>query len=158
MILDHVIKLLRWCEEKVILSEHPAKILFKEGEIWWRKIGMNLGAEIYGKGYGFIRPILIFKKFAGSMFLGIPLTSKRNQGSWYVPLSYGGKEGQIILNQLRSMDNIRLVKRIGTLEVDEFERSQVVFCDFYCPQEDSYPVLTDGASGNPKDDLILPKA
>ena len=68
MILDHVIKLLKWCEAKILLSERPSNILFKEGEIWWCRIGMNIGHETYGKGASFSRPVLIFKKFSNDFF------------------------------------------------------------------------------------------
>lgn len=131
MLLGHVIKLLRWCEIKILLLDRPSNILFKEGEIWWCKIGMNVGKEIYGKGENFIRPVLIFKKFNENMFLGIPLTSKQKEGSWYVLVSYGDKEGRVILNQIKSMDKNRLVKRIGTLEVEAFKKVQGAFWDFY---------------------------
>jgi mRNA-degrading endonuclease toxin of MazEF toxin-antitoxin module len=131
MIIDNVIKLLRWCEAKMLLSERQSIVLFKEGEIWWCGVGMNVGKEIYGKGENFIRPILIFKKFNENMFLGIPLTSKRKEGSWYVLISYGDKEGRVILDQIKSMDKKRLVKRIGTLDEEAFNKVQDAFWTFY---------------------------
>jgi len=131
MILDHVIKLLRWCEIKILLSERPSSVLFKEGEIWWCRVGMNVGSEIYGKGENFIRPILIFKKFDENMFLGISMTSKQKVGTWYVLISYDNKEGRVILSQIKSMDKKRLVKRIGTLDADVFRKVQDAFLDFY---------------------------
>ena len=39
-------------------------IYFKEGDIWWCSIGLNIGDESYGKGRDFRRPILIFKKLS----------------------------------------------------------------------------------------------
>jgi mRNA-degrading endonuclease toxin of MazEF toxin-antitoxin module len=131
MIFNRVTRLLRWCEAKILLSERPSNVLFKEGEIWWCKVGMNVGAEIYGKGENFIRPILIFKKFDENIFLGIPLTSKQKLGNWYVLISYDNKEGRVILGQIKSMDKKRLVKRIGTLDADVFKKVKDAFLIFY---------------------------
>jgi mRNA interferase MazF len=125
MILDHVIKLLKWCEAKILLSERPSNILFKEGEIWWCRIGMNIGHETYGKGASFARPVLIFKKFSNDFFIGIPMTSKRKEGTWFFPLSLDDKEGCIILNQLRSLDGRRLIKRMGALSDAQREKVKI---------------------------------
>lgn len=78
--------------------------VFKEGELWWCYLGMNIGAEIYGKGSGFTRPVLIFKKLDTDLFLGMPLTSKLKDGSWYVPIKYNEKEGRAILIQIHTLD------------------------------------------------------
>ncbi len=52
----------------------------KEGEIWWCKIGENVGKEICGKGKDFLRPVLIVRKLNKYSFIGIPLTSKEHEG------------------------------------------------------------------------------
>jgi mRNA interferase MazF len=121
MILDHIIKLLRWCEIKILLSDLPSNVLFKEGEIWWCRIGMNIGHEVYGKGVSFARPVLIFRKFSKDFFIGIPLTSKKKEGTWFVSLVFNDKENCIILSQARALDGIRLIERIGVLGDDQFE-------------------------------------
>ena len=42
------------------IQERP---YFKEREIWWVNLGVNVGFEQDGKGDNFERPILILKKF-----------------------------------------------------------------------------------------------
>ena len=132
MIQDYCIALFRWCETKVLLWSKQSEVLFKEGEIWWCSIGMNVGMEIYGKGPDLSRPVLIFKKFNCDLFFGIPLTSKKKEGNWYVPISYGSGEGGIVLHQGRSMDKKRLIKRIGTMKDERFTQVRQVFANFYC--------------------------
>ena len=153
MIIENVIKILEWCKIKILLSDRSPNILFKEGELWWCRIGMNVGHEIYGKGENFIRPVLIFKRFNENIFLGIPLTSKKKEGSWYVPVVYGRREGWVILNQMKAMDRSRLIKRIGTLGADTFGNVYDAFWDLY---KIATPPLRGGAGGNPKDDSIIP--
>lgn len=76
---------------------------------------MNVGHETYGKGVSFARPVLIYKKFSKDFFIGIPMTSKKKEGTWFVPLTFNDKESWAMLNQLRSFDGKRLMERISVL-------------------------------------------
>lgn len=79
------IKLLRdWFKIKMALWNKPSKVIFKQGDIWWCVLGVNLGEEVIGKGLKFTRPVLIFRKFTSNSFLGLPLTKQEKKGSWYV--------------------------------------------------------------------------
>src|SRR3989338_8328483 len=62
-----------WCRQKIALhvDERPAKF-FKQGEVWWCRVGKNVGDEIYGKGEKFARPVLIIKKLTRTTFLALP--------------------------------------------------------------------------------------
>jgi mRNA interferase MazF len=119
MVIEHIIKLIEWCKLKIILLERSPNTLFKEGEIWWCRIGMNVGHETYGKGVSFARPVLIYKKFSKDFFIGIPITSKKKEGTWFVPLIFNNKESRVILSQLRAFDGRRLIERIGVLGDDQ---------------------------------------
>lgn len=58
-----------WFKLKVLLwTRKSDKLFFKQGDIWWCSIGMNLGEEIFGKGKKFTRPVLVFKKFTSNSF------------------------------------------------------------------------------------------
>jgi mRNA interferase MazF len=120
MILENIIRLLRWCEEKIRLSEQAPNTLFKEGEIWWCRVGMNVGVEIYGKGDSFSRPVLIIKKLNKDFFIGVPLTSKKKEGSWFAPVIFNEKEGVAVLSQIKALDGRRLISRIGVLNDVQF--------------------------------------
>ena len=45
-----------------------------------------------------------------------PMTTKGQPYPTRVPLRFGGKHGQIALDQLRAVDRTRLVKRIGKIQ------------------------------------------
>jgi len=101
--------------------------LITEGEVWWCSIGTNIGSEVDGKSYKHTRPILIFKKFSHDSFLGIPATSQKKTGSWYVSITFQNKEIIFILNQLRSYSAKRLTDRMGMLDEDDFRKIKIGF-------------------------------
>ena len=92
---------------------------------------MNLGEEIFGKGEKFTRPVLIFKKFTHNSFMGLPLTSKQKEGTWYVEIHHAGKKNWVILNQARILDKKRLTNRIGTLDDEDYKLIKERFLKFY---------------------------
>jgi mRNA interferase MazF len=133
MLQNYFLALLDWWKINVLLSGSTSTRLFKEAEIWWCSIGINVGVEIFGKGPDFARPVIIFKKFNAHSFLGIPLTTQLKEGVWYIPISFSGKERRAILSQIRVFDARRLLRKIGTLAGDDFQNIQNRFINFYSP-------------------------
>lgn len=129
--LQEIFAILDWFRIAILLHFKKSKALFKEGEIWWCSIGMNVGIETYGKEPKFLRPVLVLKKFDASGFFGIPLTSHRKIGSWYVPITCGGIHGSAMLNQARIFDAKRLVIRMGALGDEHFKSIKQIFHDFH---------------------------
>jgi mRNA interferase MazF len=129
--LKEILSLLDWLRIKILLRDRRSRALFKEGEIWWCKVGMNVGAEIFGKGAKFTRPVLVLKKFNAELFFGIPLTSRQKEGNWYVPITCDGIDGSAILNQARNFDAKRLTERIEKLKSEPFEQIRRSFLDFF---------------------------
>ena len=83
--MNFVKRFLEWIKLKEKLHESEYKIpLFKEGEVWWCALGENVGIEMNGKSKDFTRPVLIFKKLSREGFLGIPMSTKLKEGTWYV--------------------------------------------------------------------------
>jgi mRNA interferase MazF len=115
----------------IVIDDKRVRPFFKEGEIWWCGIGLNIGREIFGKGTHFIRPVIVLKKLNKDSFLAIPLTTKLKSGSWYVPISYGGAERRAILSQIRVFDAKRLSEKMGTLSMDNFKIVKDAFLMFY---------------------------
>jgi mRNA interferase MazF len=131
--IEKVIQLFQsWFNLKPKLASKESHLVFKEGEIWWCSLGMNVGEEIYGKGPRFERPILILKKFTRNSFLGLALTSKEKRGSWYSPVTLGGMKRYGILNQVKTSDKKRLLNKVGTLSANEFVSIKQKFHEFYC--------------------------
>ena len=44
-----------------------------------------------------------------------PMTSKGNEYPSRISLTFQGKKGQVVLDQIRTVDKIRLVKKLGSL-------------------------------------------
>ncbi len=90
---------------------------YKPRQIWWMRLGCNMGHEQDGKGEYFERPVLIVTKFNNRIFFGIPLTTKIKQNPFYIKIK--DDHGIIrcgIISQLRLFDASRLREKIGFVE------------------------------------------
>jgi len=131
MIFDYAKLIKEWCKLKVALRNKQDKVVFKQGDIWWCSLGMNLGEEMFGKGTRFTRPILIYRKFIGKSFLGLPITKQEKKGSWYVEITIHGEKRWIMLNQARALDKKRLTNRMGALDGADLKKVRERFLEFY---------------------------
>jgi len=129
--MDFIELLKRWFKLKIALWNKENKIVFKQGDLWWCSLGVNLGEEIFGKGEKFTRPVLIFKKFTGNSFLGLPLTTHGKKGTWYVETKVRDEKQWVILNQARILDKKRLTNRFGVLGSAEYQKVKKRFLEFY---------------------------
>lgn len=89
---------------------------FNEREVWWCQLGVNIGYEMYGKGEGFTRPVLVLWKHSNRMFLGVPLSTTEPKIKKHVPIKVNGKRGIARLDQMRTFDSRRLVAKNGLIE------------------------------------------
>ena len=121
-----------WCRQKIWLHEtdEPSK-LFKQGELWWCGVGMNIGDEVFGKGEYFSRPVLVYKKLTHATFLGLPVTTREKTGSWYVEFTLNGMRRWALLNQARVFDSRRLQERIVELSDSDRQTIRNRFVEFY---------------------------
>jgi mRNA interferase MazF len=95
---------------------------YKERDIWWCKIGINIGDEEDGKKKNFSRPILIIKGFSHNVFWCLPLSTTIKNNKYYFKLGkVSGKEASVIISQIRLLDRKRLINKIGVLNKEKFE-------------------------------------
>ena len=95
-------------------SHHNNKNSFcKVWDIWYCKIGCNIGSEIDGKWW-FIRPVLILK-IVWSLVYMCPLTSKDKIGNFYFKIN---EKSTAILSEAKCIDKKRLVKKINDVNAD----------------------------------------
>jgi mRNA interferase MazF len=84
----------------------------KRGEIWLVNLDPTLGSEIKK-----IRPCVIVSPPELNQYLRTvmmaPMTSKSFAAPFRVPVTHAGTKGLIVLDQLRSVDKQRLVKKSG---------------------------------------------
>ena len=111
-----------WNSQKKSLDVRENKLYFKEGEIWWCSVGINIGSESCGKGETFRRPILILKKLSSTSCIAIPLTSKEKHGTWFEDITIHHIKSWALLYQIRMMSINRFQRRLATLEENEFVR------------------------------------
>ena len=108
-----------WNEVKKEIHTRKERLYFREGEIWWVNLGINIGYEIDGKSDMFSRPVLIVKKYNKYSFLAVPLTTKKKQGKYYISLGdVDGKQAQAIVSQLRNIDSLRLINKVAFIKSD----------------------------------------
>jgi mRNA-degrading endonuclease toxin of MazEF toxin-antitoxin module len=109
-----------WNKEKQKLNEHKRKLLFKEGEIWWCSVGVNIGEEVYGKGTHFRRPVVILKKLAQNSCVVMPTSTKEKEGTWYFPITVNEKKRFVLMNQIRFISANRFSSRESVLPEEQF--------------------------------------
>lgn len=115
-----------WNKVKKITDNQDKKVILKEGEIRWVKIGLNIGTESLGKGKLFSRPVLIVKKISSDSFWGIPVTTKKKEGTRYLYLKKIDRT--LILNQMRVFDRKRLEDRLFIISVKDLNKIKEEIC------------------------------
>jgi mRNA interferase MazF len=114
----------KWNDKKKALNEKIIEnIFFREKEVWWCHLGLNVGFEQDGRHEEFRRPVLVFKKFNAETFWAIPLTTKIKKGKYY--FSFKISNLTIIstanLSQIKLVDTKRLIDKIGYMKEGDYE-------------------------------------
>jgi len=87
-------------------------------EVYLVNLDPTIGREIQKT-----RPCLVISpdemnKFIGTV-IAAPMTTKGRTYPTRIACHFQGKTGQIVLDQIRTVDQARLVKRLGTISTDE---------------------------------------
>jgi mRNA interferase MazF len=86
----------------------------KRGEIWLVNLDPTVGSEIQKS-----RPCVVVSPAELNDTLRTvivaPMTSKGFVAPFRVPVTHAGTKGQIVLDQLRTVDKLRLVKKLGAV-------------------------------------------
>lgn len=123
----------RWNDRKKALNTDTEPLYFREGEIWWVHLGVNIGYEIDGKSDNFARPVIVLRKYNKYSFLALPLTTSSRPNPWKLPLgTIGGKPSFAMLSQLRNIDSRRLYQKVASLapEILATIRSETLRANF----------------------------
>lgn len=88
------------------------KSMVSRGEIWLINLDPTIGSEIKKT-----RPCIVVSPQELNDYLRTvivaPMTTKGRPAGFRVPITHNGKKGLILLDQIRSIDKLRLVKKIG---------------------------------------------
>ena len=86
----------------------------KPGEIWLAQLDPTVGSEIRKT-----RPCVVVSPDDMNMHLRTvivaPMTTGSRPARFRVPLTFQQKQGLIMLDRIRTLDRVRLVKRLGSL-------------------------------------------
>ena len=116
-----------WNSVKKKTEKSHRKLGIKPREIFWLKIGKNIGHEEYGKGQEFVRPVIIIRQLTADLFIGVPTTTtKKEDNDYFHNIHYDNrKKIQIhsvaMLLQFRTFSKKRLLSKIGTVQKNEFD-------------------------------------
>jgi mRNA interferase MazF len=84
------------------------------GDIWLVNLDPTLGSEIKKS-----RPCVVVSPPEMHdhlrTVLVAPMTTKSRPAPFRIALSHGGKRGLILLDQVRAVDKLRLVRKLGTI-------------------------------------------
>ena len=116
-----------WNEVKKVTTQKERNVGFKQRDIFWVRIGQNIGSEEFGKGNEFQRPVLIVRKLTHDLFIGIPLTSSlKEDNDYFYTFEFFNKQKKAIsknsamILQMKSFDKKRLMGKIGVLQKEDF--------------------------------------
>jgi mRNA-degrading endonuclease toxin of MazEF toxin-antitoxin module len=94
---------------------------FREREIWWCHLGLNLGTETDGKNEDYLRPVLVLRKFNRRSLIALPLTTQIKDRTDYFRFHFHGRMQCAILQQIRKIDSLRLLNKMGELRQEPFD-------------------------------------
>ncbi len=93
----------------------------KTGEIWLASLDPTVGSEIQKT-----RPCVLVSPPEMHDFLRTvivaPMTTGSRPAGFRIPLTFQGKSGLILLDQIRTLDKSRLVKRVGAVHPTTLEK------------------------------------
>lgn len=131
----------KWHHLKSSIEDDAVKQkIFRESEIWWCVLGLNIGHEQDGKNAGYERPVLILRKFNPDMFWALPLTSKNKISPFHHKLE--NQKSSVVLSQIKLLSAKRLNRRISHLSNQEFDNVKNKFINLLIKKADPF-----GSSG-----------
>lgn len=99
-------------------------------EVWLVNLDPTVGSEIRKT-----RPALVVSPNEMNAHIATviiaPMTTKGREYPTRVPCTFQRKSGQVVLDQLRTVDKARLFKRLGTLEVTASDRVLDVLAEMF---------------------------
>ena len=105
-------------------------MVVKRAEIWFVELNPTVGKEIKKT-----RPCMIISPDEANKYLDTvviaPLTSAHKGYPSRVNCKFDGKEGQVVIDQLRSVDKSRLSKKLGVIDNTTSIKVFTVLHDFF---------------------------
>ncbi len=119
----------QWNKLKKELDSKERILNFKNREIWWAHVGLNIGHEENGKGDTYKRPVLIIRKFSNRLFWGLPLTTQIKDKYYYHKIEFKNRKQCVMLSQFKIFEAKRLTVRMGTIGKIQFKEIKRILSD-----------------------------
>ncbi len=107
-------------------------MVVKRFDIFLINLDPTIGSEIRKA-----RPCLIISPDEMNNFIATviiaPMTTKGRDYPTRVPCTFKRKSGQIVLDQIRTVDKIRLIKKLGSIDVDSQEKVFSTLAEMFAP-------------------------
>lgn len=104
--------------------------MVKRGEIWLATLDPTVGSEVQKT-----RPCLVISPPEIHDHLRTvivaPMTSKSRPAGFRIPISFQGTDGLVLLEQSRTLDKTRLIKRLGSAPPATLSRVLAVLRELY---------------------------
>ncbi len=108
------------------------KPALQRGDVWLISLDPTLGAEIKKT-----RPCLVVSppEIHDSLRTALvaPLTSKGFSAPFRISVEFDGRSGLVLLDQIRAVDKLRLVKRLSAVQEEELQRVLEVLQELFAP-------------------------
>ena len=117
----------KWNEVKKHTQKKDFNFTLKPREIFWVKIGQNIGSEEFGKGKDFLRPVIVIRQLTSGLFIGVPTTTTlKEDNDYFHKINYTDNsnkdiKGSAMLLQLKTFSKKRLLSKVGKINQIEFE-------------------------------------
>ncbi len=110
-----------WNKQKKKLNNDDVSVerFFHYRDVWWCKLGKNVGFEQDGKGGEYVRPVLVLRALGKDTLLVAPLTTSKDKHFFRISVGkVDGKDAKAIISQIRTVDARRLLVRIDVVSYD----------------------------------------
>jgi mRNA interferase MazF len=126
-----------WNKIKKATQQNKKTLYFHPREIWFVRLGKNIGFEQDGKGNDFLRPVIVLRKFNQQVFWSISLTTNLKKGKYYFEIENSGrKKASAILSQIRLIDTKRLRYKIGDVDKQTFQQLKKAISEILLSSDD----------------------
>jgi len=122
----------KWNVEKKRLHSMGLRKSAHQRDVWWCALGLNLGSEEDGKGWNYLRPVLILKSFGNVICTILPISTSNKEHWTKIEIGFiNNRPSKILLNQIRSVDTRRLIRKICRLDNSKYEEIRKAVRDIF---------------------------
>jgi len=112
----------KWNDFKKNLELNKSNILFKEWDIWWTSIWINIWQESCWKWKKFKRPVLVIKKLSSQNCIVIPLSTQIKTWTWFAQYKIHWIIYTALLYQIKMLNIKRFESREWQIHINDFNK------------------------------------